>query len=72
MPLIPLLLTKLPVPSIRPELVSSPRLIERLKAGLHRKLALIFASVDVGIGSVSNSVETPHRAVRHGTHGPLE
>ena len=49
------MLTKLPVPSIRPELVSSPKLIERLKAGLHRKLALIFAPVDVDIESIAES-----------------
>ena len=34
----PLLKTKLYIPSVRPELVSRPRLIERLNAGLHRKL----------------------------------
>ena len=39
----PLLQTKLYIPPIRPELVSRPRLIERLNAGLHRKLTLISA-----------------------------
>ena len=33
---IPLLTTKLHIPTVQPELVSRPRLIERLNAGLHR------------------------------------
>jgi LuxR family maltose regulon positive regulatory protein len=37
----PLLQTKLYIPPTRPELVSRPRLIERLNAGLHRKLTLM-------------------------------
>ena len=41
----PLLTTKLYIPPVRPELVSRPRLIERLNAGLHRKLTLISAAV---------------------------
>ena len=40
----PLLTTKLYIPPIRPKLVPRPRLIERLNAGLHRKLTLISAS----------------------------
>jgi LuxR family maltose regulon positive regulatory protein len=39
----PLLQTKLNIPPIQPELVSRPRLIGQLNAGLHRKLALISA-----------------------------
>jgi LuxR family maltose regulon positive regulatory protein len=39
----PLLATKLYILPIRPELVSRPRLVERLNAGLHRKLTLISA-----------------------------
>ncbi|MFC2037478.1 hypothetical protein ACFLYD_05865 [Chloroflexota bacterium] len=39
----PLLQTKLHIPSIRPELVSRPRLIELLSAGLNRELTLISA-----------------------------
>ena len=39
----PLLTTKLYIPPVRPELVSRPRLIERLNAGLHCKLTLISA-----------------------------
>ncbi len=40
-----LLAKKLHIPPIRPELVSRPRLIERLNAGLHRKLTIISAPV---------------------------
>ena len=41
----PLLQTKLYIPPPRPNLVPRPRLIERLNAGLHRKLTLISAPV---------------------------
>ena len=44
----PLLQTKLYVPLPRPELVSRPRLIERLNAGLERKLNLISAPAGFG------------------------
>jgi len=44
----PLLTTKLYIPPVRPELVSRPRLIERLNAGLHRKLTLISAPAGFG------------------------
>jgi LuxR family maltose regulon positive regulatory protein len=44
----PLLETKLHIPRIRPELVSRPRLTERLKAGLHRKLTLVSAPAGFG------------------------
>jgi len=44
----PLLKTKLYIPSVRPELVPRPRLIERLNAGLHRKLTLISAPAGFG------------------------
>jgi LuxR family maltose regulon positive regulatory protein len=44
----PLLTTKLYVPPTRPELVSRPRLIERLNAGFHRKLTLISAPAGFG------------------------
>ncbi|MBN1137279.1 MAG: AAA family ATPase [Anaerolineae bacterium] len=43
-----LLATKLYVPPIRPEMVSRPRLIERLKAGLHCKLTLVSAPAGFG------------------------
>ena len=45
---ISLLRTKLYVPPLRPELVSRPRLIERLNAGLHHKLTLISAPAGFG------------------------
>ncbi len=44
----PILQTKLYIPPIRPELVSRPRLIERLNEGLHRKLTLISAPAGFG------------------------
>ena len=43
-----LLTTKLYVPPIRPEMVSRPRLIEQLNAGLYRKLTLISAPAGFG------------------------
>jgi LuxR family transcriptional regulator, maltose regulon positive regulatory protein len=43
-----LLTTKLYIPPTRPELVSRPRLIERLNMGLHRKLTLISAPAGFG------------------------
>ncbi len=44
----PLLTTKLYIPPVRPELVPRSRLIERLNAGLHRKLTLISAPAGFG------------------------
>ena len=44
----PLLTTKLYIPPVRPELVSRPRLIEQLNAGLDRKLTLISAPAGFG------------------------
>ena len=44
----PLLTTKLYIPPVRPELVSRPRLIEQLNAGLHRKFTLISAPAGFG------------------------
>jgi LuxR family maltose regulon positive regulatory protein len=43
-----LLQTKLYIPPTRPALVSRPRLVERLNAGLHRKLTLISAPAGFG------------------------
>ena len=43
-----LLATKLYVPPIRPELVPRPRLVERLKAGLHFRLTLVSAPAGFG------------------------
>ncbi len=44
----PILATKLYLPRLRPNVVSRPHLIERLKEGLHRKLALISAPAGFG------------------------
>jgi LuxR family maltose regulon positive regulatory protein len=44
----PLLKTKLYIPPPRPELVSRPRLMERLNAGLDRKLTLVSAPAGFG------------------------
>ena len=44
----PLLATKLLVPPLRPGLVPRPRLVERLNAGLHRKLTLVSAPAGFG------------------------
>jgi LuxR family maltose regulon positive regulatory protein len=44
----PLLKTKLYIPPVRPVLVPRPRLIERLNAGLQRKLTLISAPAGFG------------------------
>src|SRR6266700_3351168 len=44
----PILATKLYIPPLRPNVVIRPRLIERLNAGLHRKLTLIAASAGFG------------------------
>jgi len=44
----PLLATKLYIPPVRPELVPRLRLIERLNAGLHRKLTLVSAPAGFG------------------------
>ena len=45
---IPLLTTKLFIPPVRRELVPRPRLVERLNAGLQRKLILISAPAGFG------------------------
>ena len=44
----PLLKTKLFVPPARPELISRPRLIERLNEGLDRRLTLVSAPAGFG------------------------
>jgi ATP/maltotriose-dependent transcriptional regulator MalT len=44
----PILATKLYLPRLRPNVVSRPRLLERLNAGLHRKLTLISAPAGSG------------------------
>jgi LuxR family maltose regulon positive regulatory protein len=45
---VPLLSTKLYVPPVRPERVPRPRLVERLKAGLDRRLVLVSAPAGFG------------------------
>src|SRR5713226_3335715 len=44
----PILATKLYIPRPRPNVVSRPRLLERLNEGLHRKLTLISAPAGFG------------------------
>ncbi len=44
----PILATKLYIPRLRPNVVSRPRLLERLTEGLHRKLTLISAPAGFG------------------------
>ncbi len=44
----PILATKLYLPPLRPDVVSRPRLLERLNGGLHRKLTLIAAPAGFG------------------------
>src|SRR5213082_2123214 len=44
----PILATKLYLPRLRPNVVSRPRLRERLNEGLHRKLTLISAPAGFG------------------------
>ena len=44
----PILATKLYLPPPRPAVVRRPRLIERLNAGLHRKLTLVAAPAGFG------------------------
>src|SRR6266566_8603704 len=44
----PILATKLYIPRLRPNVVSRPRLIERLNEGLHCKLTLIAAPAGFG------------------------
>ena len=45
---VPILATKLYVPTPRPKIVARPRLIERLDEGLHRKLTLVSAPAGFG------------------------
>ena len=44
----PILVTKLFIPTTRPELVPRPRLIEQLNEGIHRKLTIISAPAGFG------------------------
>src|ERR1700730_11713067 len=66
----PILATKLYLPRLRPNVVSRPRLLERLNEGLHRKLTLIAAPAGFGKTTLVNEwvegIERP-RARRAGT-----
>ncbi len=55
----PLLRTKLHIPPYRPELVPRPSLIERLDAGIQRKLTLV--SAPAGFGKTTLLSEWAHR-----------
>src|SRR5947208_10138992 len=58
-----ILATKLYIPRLRPNVVSRPRLLERLNEGLHRKLTLIAAPAGFGKTTlVSEWVEGIERA----------
>jgi LuxR family transcriptional regulator, maltose regulon positive regulatory protein len=60
----PILATKLYIPPLRPNVVSRPRLLERLTEGLHRKLILISAPAGFGKTTlVSEWVEGIERPV---------
>jgi len=63
----PLLQTKLYIPPVRPELVSRPRLIERLNAGLHHKLTLV--SAPAGFGKTTLVSEWIHSGVSSRAYG---
>ena len=56
---LPLLQTKLHIPRVRPEMVSRPRLLERLNAGPDRKLTLI--SAPAGFGKTTLLSEWVHQ-----------
>ena len=59
----PLLRTKLYVPSIRPELVPRPRLIERVNEGLDRKLTLVSSPAGFGKTTLASEwVQVPRGA----------
>ena len=57
----PILQTKLHIPPIRPELVSRPRLVERLEAGLDRRLTLISAPAGFGKTTLLSECATRYR-----------
>ena len=59
---LPLLLTKLYIPPIRSEMVSRPHLLERLDAGLYRKLTLISAPAGFGKTTLVGEWIASHRA----------
>ena len=59
----PLLQTKLHIPPVRPELVPRPRLIERLNAGLHRKLNPMRSIGLISAPAVSTKCEKQKRTL---------
>jgi LuxR family maltose regulon positive regulatory protein len=59
----PLLTTKFYIPPVRSEVVSRPRLIERLNAGVHRKLTLV--SAPAGFGKTTLIAEWIHGLGAH-------
>ena len=63
----PLLTTKLYIPPVRSELVPRPRLIERLNAGLDRKLTLV--SAPAGFGKTTLLSEWASRRVSESADG---
>ena len=64
-----LLATKLYVPAVRPEFVPRPRLLERLNAGLHRKLTLL--SAPAGFGKTTLLSAWADKATAHACPHPL-
>ena len=56
-----LLRTKLYIPPLRPEWVSRPRLLERLDAGLDRKLTLVSAPAGFGKTTLIGEWLATHR-----------
>lgn len=60
----PLLTTKLYIPPVRPELVPRPQLIERLNAGLHRKLTLVSAPAGFGKTTIAQELVVSVNTVR--------
>jgi LuxR family maltose regulon positive regulatory protein len=58
---LPLLQTKLYIPPPRPEFISRPRLIERLNAGLDRKLTLVSAPAGFGKTTLLSEWIASHR-----------
>jgi LuxR family transcriptional regulator, maltose regulon positive regulatory protein len=62
--MVQLLSTKFYIPSIRQELVSRARLIERLDEGVHRKLTIISAPAGFGKTTLAQSMLANFDAVQ--------
>jgi LuxR family maltose regulon positive regulatory protein len=69
---IPLLKTKLYIPSVRPGLVSRPRLIERLEESLRLGCKLTLISAPAGFGKTTLVSEWVHCGSADGTSTPLQ